>query len=63
MATFGINIEFEVKADDYESAETIARQIIEAARMEDLIKDGKTQDIEMLDDDEVDELDFNEDDE
>lgn len=63
MATFGINIEFIVEAIDHDTAETIAKQIIDAAKMEDLIERAAVQDIEMLDDGEVDDLDFNEDDE
>lgn len=63
MATFAINIEFIVDAVDYDTAETTSKQIIDAAKMEDLINRGSVQDIEMLDDDEADPLDFNEDDE
>ena len=63
MATFAINIEFIVNVPDQDSAETASKQIIEAAKMEDLIKSGSVQDIEMLDDDEDGALDFNGDDE
>ena len=63
MATFAINIEFIVDTQDQDGAETISKQIIEAAKMEDLIHRGSVQDIEMLDDGEVDEIDFNGDDE
>lgn len=63
MATFAINIEFIVDAKDQDSAETNAKQIIEAAKMEDLMEKASVQDIEMLDDGETDDLDFNEDDE
>jgi len=62
MATFAINIEFIVDAPDQDSAESASKQIIEAAKMEDLIERGTVQDIEMLDDDEGD-LDFDGDDE
>lgn len=63
MATFAINIEFIVDAIDQDTAESTAKQIIDAAKMEDLIERASTQDIEMLDDGEVDDLDFNGDDE
>lgn len=63
MATFAINIEFIVDAPDQDTAQTISKQIIEAAKMEDLSDKGSVQDIEMLDDDEVGDLDFNGDDE
>lgn len=66
MAKFSILVEFEVDADDHDSAETVGRQIIEAVLMEDIIDkadNAKVQDIEMIDDDEIDEIDFNEDDE
>lgn len=63
MATFAINIEFIVDAVDNDTAESISKQIIEAAKLEDLIERGSVQDIEMLDDDETDDLDFNGDDE
>jgi len=63
MATFSIMIEFTVDAPDQIDAENTGRQIIEAAKMEDLMKSATVQDIEMLDDDETPEIDFNEDDE
>jgi len=63
MATFSIMVEFEVKADDYDHAEAIGKQITEAVRLEKLSTDAKVQDIEMLDDDELPDLDYNEDDE
>ena len=66
MAKFSILVEFEVDADDHDSAENVGRQIIEAVLMEDIIDkadNAKVQDIEMIDDDEIDEIDFNEDDE
>lgn len=63
MATFAINIEFIVDAQDQDTAESAAKQIIEAAKMEDLADRGSLQDIEMLDDGETADLDFNEDDE
>lgn len=63
MATFAINIEFIVDAQDQDTAESISKQIIEAAKMEDLIDRGSLQDIEMLDNGETEDLDFNEDDE
>lgn len=63
MATFAINIEFIVDAQDQDTAESAAKQIIEAAKMEDLADRGALQDIEMLDDGETADLDFNEDDE
>lgn len=63
MATFSIMIDFTVDAADQDSAETISKQIIEAAKMEDLISKADVHDIEMLDDGETDDLDFNEDDE
>ena len=63
MATFAINIEFIVDAIDQDSAINISKQIIEAAKMEDLADKASVQDIEMLDDDETEPLDFNEDDE
>lgn len=63
MATFGINIEFIVEAPDHDSAEMISKQIVEAAKVEDLMESASVHDIEMLDDGETDELDFNEDDE
>lgn len=63
MATFSIMIDFTVDAPDQDSAETISKQIIEAAKMEDLISKADVHDIEMLDDGETDDLDFNEDDE
>ncbi len=63
MATFSIMIEFTVDADDQESAETLSKQIIEAAKMEDLCEKAAVQDIEMLDDGDTDDLNFNEDDE
>ena len=63
MATFSIMIEFIVDEPDHESADTVSKQIIEAAKLEDLITRASVQDIEMLDDDEAPEVDFNEDDE
>ena len=63
MATFSIMIDFTVDAPDQDSAETISKQIIEAAKMEDLISKADVHDIEMLDDGETNDLDFNEDDE
>ena len=63
MATFSIMIEFIVDEQDQEAADTVSKQIIEAARLEDLIVRASVQDIEMLDDDEAPEIDFNEDDE
>lgn len=63
MATFSIMIDFTVDAPDQESANIAAKAIIEAAKMEDLIEKAAVQDIEMLDDGEVEDLDFNEDDE
>lgn len=63
MATFSIMIEFIVDEPDQDSADTVSKQIIEAARLEGLIVRASVQDIEMLDDDEAPEIDFNEDDE
>ena len=63
MATFSIMIEFIVDEQDQEAADTVSKQIIEAAKLEDLIVRASVQDIEMLDDDEAPEIDFNEDDE
>ena len=63
MATFSITIDFTVDADDQLDAETISKQIIEAAKMEDLMSKANVLDIEMLDDGETADLDFNEDDE
>ncbi|WP_407305408.1 hypothetical protein [Acinetobacter sp.] len=63
MAIYSIMIDFTVNAKDQEAAEATAKSIIEAAKLEDLIKAGDVQDIEMLDDEEVQDIDFNEDDE
>lgn len=63
MATFAINIEFIVDALDQDTAQTVSKQIISAAKLEDLIERGAVQDIEMLDDGETEEINFNEDDE
>lgn len=63
MATFAINIEFIVDAVDQDTAQSISKQIIDAAKMEDLINKAAVQDIEMLDDGETEEINFNEDDE
>jgi len=62
-STFAINIEFIVDAVDQDTAITISKQIIEAAKMEDLINKAAVQDIEMLDDGETEEINFNGDDE
>ena len=63
MATFSISMEFIVDAPDQDTAESISKQIIEAAKLEDLCERANVHDIEMLDDDETEDLDFNEDDE
>lgn len=63
MATFSITIDFTVEAPDQDTAISLSKQIIEAAKMEDLIERANVLDIEMLDDGETDEINFNEDDE
>jgi hypothetical protein len=63
MATFSITIDFTVEAQDQDTAISLSKQIIEAAKMEDLIERANVLDIEMLDDGETDEINFNEDDE
>jgi hypothetical protein len=63
MATFGINIEFIVDAVDQDAAEHTAKQIIEAAKMEDLMERASVMDIEMLDDGETPDLDYADEDE
>lgn len=63
MATFGINIEFIVDAVDQDAAENTAKQIIEAAKMEDLMERASVMDIEMLDDGETPDLDYADEDE
>lgn len=63
MATFSIMIDFTVDAPDQAEAEMISKQIIEVAKMEDLFVKAAVEDIEMLDDGETEEIDFNGDDE